>query len=416
MAPAVLVALAGCSSDEKPPAPIQHAPPVAFNVPTGRIAVAPATVDLLPGRGIGTEYRNVDCWVRMRSVMPTDFPSGDIVSAEISRALGEARLTVSAAASADVASAGGADYLLVPSVPSAHADSCVDSLLNDVPADVDAQVAVSWHLWSVRDKRVVYESTTTGTARLQDPTWTITAAAKAAIDDATRQLLQTTAVQQYLTYGHVIAAPAVAAAAPAGPPVPAGGAAPIPQPPAGFQPGPASVAETLPPILVPVKTGRPAGTPIDAAAARRVTLSVGDNAAAIVLGDGYLLTSSAAIGDGLSVGVSLGKGQIVDARVLRRDAAVGVALLRTDANLPAALPLQPRRNTAGDPVWGVGSAGLVKGSFTSAKSVALPGALAGGPVLDASGNVIGVLLPDGGFASMGTVFRALQLGAQLSEE
>jgi hypothetical protein len=148
----------------------------------------------------------------------------------------------------------------------------------------------------------------------------------------------------------------------------------------------------------------------------------GAGAAAIVVGDGYLLTASAAIGDGVTAAVEPVRGQPVDARVLRRDSEAGVALLRIDGKLPAALPLQPRRNAVGDVVYGVGPAGLVKGSIAQTRAsggadrVTLPGALPGGPVIDASGNVIGVLLPGGGFASIGTVFKALQLGAQLSDE
>ncbi len=62
------------------------------------------------------------------------------------------------------------------------------------------------------------------------------------------------------------------------------------------------------------------------------------------------------------------------------------------------------------------------GSFTATRAsggrdmVKLEGAIPGGPVLDPAGNVIGILLPDGGFASVGTVFRALELGSQPSDE
>jgi hypothetical protein len=414
-----LLGLAACSSDEPPPPPIQHAPPVAFDMPTGRLALGPITVDLPVRRGIGTYYRNVDCWVRVRSIMPEDFPGGDAVETEVAKVLADAKLKVTKVAGTDVAAAGGADYLLVATVPSAHADLCIDSFFNDGPADIDAQVALSWRLWSVKDRRVVYESTTTGTGRAKDEAQTINAGVMAAIDDATRQLLQVTATQQYLTYGRVVT-PAVSVATPAAPPVPAGGAAPIPAPPAGFQRP--VMAETLPPILVPVRAARPAGATVDAAAARLATVTVGGAGAGIVLGDGYILTAAAVLGDGFSVAVELGHGQTVDARVIRRDAESGVALIRVDAALPPALPVQPRRNAVGDRIYGVGPGGLVQGTISATRAaggrdaVKLAGAVPGGPVIDAAGNVIGVLLPDGGFVSAGTVFRALQMGAQLSDE
>jgi hypothetical protein len=414
---ALALGLASCTS-EPPPPPIQHAPPVAFDMPTGRIAVGPVSVELPDRRGIGTYYRNVDCWVRVRSIMPADFPAGDTVTDEVRQALSQARLKVTRATSADVSAVTDADYLLVATVPSAHADLCIDSVFNDGPADIDAQVALSWHLWSVRDKRVVYESTTTGTARASDPNQTIRAGVIAAVDDATRQLLQTTAVQQYLTYGHVVAPP-VAATPSAAPPVPSGGAAPIPQPPAEFQRP--VVTETLPPILVPVRAAHPPGTAVDAGAIRAATVKVGKGNAALIVGDGYLLTTTAGL-DGVLVPVDLGAAGTLDARVIRRDDEAGVALIRVDGQLPPGLPLQPRRNAVGDVVWGIGPGGLVKGSVLQSRAgggsdrVRLEGALPGGPVLDTTGNVIGVLLPQGGYASIGQVFRVLQLGAQPTEE
>ena len=48
--------------------------------------------------------------------------------------------------------------------------------------------------------------------------------------------------------------------------------------------------------------------------------------------------------------------------------------------------------------------------------VKLDGAAIGGPVLDAHGNVIGVLQPDGAWTSIGSAFRALNLGTTLSDE
>jgi len=417
---ALLVLLLAACSEGTPPAPIQHAPLIRFTIPTGRIAVAPVTIELPPGRGIGSFSRNVDCWVHVRSIMPTDFPGGSVITDGIIRTLTGAGLKASSAPGSDLAAAGGADYLLVASVPVAHADLCIDSIFDAGPADIDAQVSLSWHLWSVRDRRVVYESTTTGTAHTVDPSQTIGSGVSAAVEDAARQLLQTAAFQQYLTYGKVITPPPAIEAAPgASAPVPAGGAAPIPTPPAGFQRP--VVAETLPPILIPVRAARAAGTAIDGAAAKAATIRAGSNAAAFVLGGGYLLTATATL-DGVTAAIEAAPGRIVDARVIRRDDELGVALLKTDEALPAGLPIQPRRNAIGDAVFGIGAGGVIKGSVTGTRAaggsdrVSLDASVPGSPVLDSAGNVIGLKLPKDGFVSIGLVFRALQLGVQPSEE
>jgi len=409
----LVILLAGCADEApKPRAPIPSAPPAVFSGSTARVAVAPVTLALEPRRSIGTIYRNVDCWVRVRSILPEDLPDAVTIKNEIGQALKQANLTVSGADSDDLARAGAVDYLLVPSIPSAHVDFCVNSFFNDGPADIDAQVAISWQLWSVKDRRLAYETTSTGTARVSDPQQRIAAGFLASVDDGTRQLLETTAAQQYLTFGHVLAPPSAGAG-----PVPTGGSAPIPQPVSG---APMQRVE-LPPILVPVKAAYPAGTPIDRAASRTATLSLGSGAG-LILGNGYALTASVLAETGAALTVTLPDGRAVGAHAVRSDATVGVSLLQLDSPLTAVLPLQPRRNAVGDKIYGVSDGKLIAGRFTSVRGagghdvVTLDGALVGGPVLDPTGTVIGILLPNGGFASVGTIFRALSLGAELGDE
>jgi len=172
----------------------------------------------------------------------------------------------------------------------------------------------------------------------------------------------------------------------------------------------------LPPILVPVKAPYPAGTPIDRASVRTATLSLGSGAG-LILGDGYALTASVLAETGVALTVTLPDGRAVGAHAVRSDEALGVSLVQLDAALPAVLPLQPRRNAVGDKIYGIADGKLIAGRFTSVRGagghdvVALEGALVGGPVLDPTGTVIGILLPNGGFASVGTIFRALSLGA-----
>ena len=415
----VVLALAGCEAEPKQP-PIPPAAAVSFNVPTGKLAVAPIKVQLNWRNGIGTYYRNVDCWVRVRSIMAEDIPHYSQLTAEVQRALKQAQLTVIPETPDDAAAATGADYLLIGTIPEAHADLCIDNFFNDGPADVDAQVAISWQLISVRDKQTVFQTNTSGSARASDPKQRIDAGIMAAIDDATKQLLQTVTVQQYLTFGHVVT-PAPQAVA-AGGIVPPGGQAPIPAPAGSF----VRPSATLSPVLIPVKSARPEGTTLDRAAARAATVAVtpiaGKPGAGIVIGDGYVLTTASLIGDATSVVVAPGGGKSAEGRLVRKDAELDLALLKVDEALPEPLPLHPRRLAIGEKVFAVGTAGVVAGSVTAIKATGghdqakFEGASVGGPVLDASGNVIGVLQASGNFTSIGSVFRALNLGAQLTDE
>jgi len=412
-------ALAGCEPGPRP-APIPPSAAVSFNVPTGKIAVAPLSVHLDPRTGIGVYHRNVDCWVRVRDIMSADVPHYTQLTAEVQRTLKQAQLTVLPGMPADAAAAAGADYLLIGSVPEVHADLCVDNFFNDGPADVDAQVAISWQLISVKDGKIVYSTNTSGTARASDPNQTIDAGVMAAIDDATKQLLQTVSVQQYLTFGHVVVPTAQQMAA--GGVVPPGGQAPIPTPPSSF----VRPAIALSPILVPVKSPRPDTAALDRAAVRAATVPVaaitGKGGAGIVIGDGYVLTTASLVGDAASVVVTTAPGKTAEGRLVRKDAELDLALLKVDEALPPAVPLHPRRVAIGDKVFGIGAGGVVAGSVTATKSsggrdqAKFEGAETGGPVLDANGNVIGLLQAGGNYMSIGSVFRALNLGAQLTDE
>ena len=391
-------------------------------MPTGRVALAPITIDLPPRRGLGVLYRNVDCWVRVRSIMPVDMPPENDLTTVVARALAAAKLQVTMVSGPTVDAAGRADYLLVGSVPTAHADLCVNDFFNSGPADVDAQIAIAWKLWSVRDKRVVYETTTSGTAHASDPAQLINAGVYAAAGDATRQLLGSSAAQQYLTYGRIVV-PTAAAGEPSA--VPVGGSAPIPQPPSEMKLAPlasATPSATLTPILVPVKAGYPAGSSIDASGVMAGVAKVGGSGAGLVLGDGYILTAASLVESIAGVSVVLPSGVSTTATMIRRDDAAGVVLLRVGDTSMSGQPIQPKRNAVGDVVYAPGPNGLAKGSFTSTRSaggvdvVKLPGVAVGSPVLDQSGNIIGLLLPDQHFVSIGVVFRTLQLGAQLTEE
>jgi S1-C subfamily serine protease len=415
----VVLALTGCESEPKKP-PIPPSADVSFTVPTGKIAVAPLKIQLDQRTGIGVYHRNVDCWVRVRDIMPSDVPHYSQLTNEVQRILKQSKLSVLPGSPETPAAAAGADYLLTGTIPEVHADLCIDNFFNDGPADVDAQVGISWSLISVRDGKEVYHTNTSGTARASDPNQTITAGVVAAIDDATKQLLQTVTVQQYLTFGHVVVPTPQEVAA--GSAVPPGGQGPIPVPPPSF----IRPAVALSPILVPVHSPRPEGTALDRAAVRAATVPVGTitgkPGAGIALGDGYVLTAASVIGDAVSVVVTLAPGRTAEGRLVRKDAELDLALLKVDGALPPAVPLHPRRVAVGDKVFAVGAGGVVAGTITTTKAASghdqakFEGAETGGPVVDANGNVIGLLQAGGNYTSIGSVFRALNMGAQLTDE
>jgi hypothetical protein len=403
------VGLAACTT-EIPKSAITQAPAVTFAGRTGKIALAPVINQLPQRHPIGTYFRNLDCWVWVRPVMDSDFPATPQLAEPIRAALTAAKLTLVPGEPADVAAASGADFLLVAKVPEAHVDMCLNNVWNEGPTDVDAQVAVSWQLWSVIDRKVVAESTTTGTAHASDPSDRIDAGVFAGLTEATRQWLQIATVQQALTFGRV-AAPAVAP----------GGATVVGAAPPAPAAAPVHPTAVLGAILVPVRSARPDSAGIDAAAAKAAVLPSASGAV-VVVGDGYLLGSTALIGEGILETVSLPGGRKATVRVIRKDAETGIVLLRTDETLPLGLPLHPRRVAPGDKVSGVGPSGIVAGDVVATKAtggadkVRLPGAWVGGPVLDEAGNVIGILQPGGGWLPIGRAFRALELGAQMTDE
>jgi S1-C subfamily serine protease len=413
-----VLGVAGCEDAVKPP-PIAPSAPVSFQVATGKVAVGPIRIDLPDRRGIGTYYRNYDCWVRVRSIMNTDFPSSSTVGDQIRKTLAAAKLTVLPGTPVDAAAATGADYYISATVPTAHADLCINNVFNEGPADIDAQVAFSWKLISVKDHQTVFETNTSGTARSSDPNQKIDTGVLDAVADATKQLLQTVTVQQYLTFGKVVVPTPQSVAAGI---TPAGGLAPIP----GSAPVAARLPATLEPILIPVKNARPDGTALNQAMTRGALVPFavpgGPAGAGFVLGEGYVLTTASSLGNAVSVMITTAPGKTEEGRVLRRDADLDLALLKVDGALPSSLPLHPRRVAVGDKIYGIGAAGVITGSVAGTKAAGgsdllkLPGAAIGGPVVDSAGNVIGVLQADGKWTSIGTVFRTLNLGAQLTDE
>jgi len=420
------VGLAGCSSfgggPASPPstggipavaAATVRTTPVVFNQPTAKVAIAPVTIKLPERRGLGTYTRNVDCWVYVRPIRDSDFPPGAPLTVELRNALVGSKVDVVPGEKPDVAAAQGVDYLITANVPLAHADLCINDIFNADPADVDAQVTVAWEVWSVRENRVVFQTTTTGTGSAKSPQQVITPAVLLAMADATEQLLQSAVMQQYLTFGHPNL-PRVATPIPVGQNAPAGTPANIPLPGLVTAPGGVPAPAPVPASALPILVTLPASGSSDLKAG---TVMIGKSAGFYVGDEGYVITSAAAVGAAATVTVTDASGKSLPAQVVRRADAAGVALLKLSAAPASALSILPHRLAAGDKVMTVGASGSVSGAPGSDGKVAakLTGASAGAPVVDAAGNIVGVAEGNGSYLPIAAAFKALTLGVTLTE-
>jgi len=427
------VGLAGCSSfgggPSSPPstggipavaAAVVKTTPVVFNQPTAKVAIAPVTIKLPERRGLGTYTRNVDCWVYVRPIRDSDFPPGGPLTVEMRNALVGSKVDVVPGEKADVAAAQGVDYLITANVPLAHADLCINDIFNADPADVDAQVTVAWEVWSVRENRVVFQTTTTGTGSAKSPQQVITPAVLLAMADATEQLLQSAVMQQYLTFGHPTL-PQVATPIPVGQNVPVGApvgvaAAPasIPLPGLVTAPGGVPAPAPVPASALPILVTLPASGSSDLKAG---TVMIGKSAGFYVGDEGYVITAATAVGAAATVTVTDASGKSMTAQVVRRADAAGLALLKVAGAPASALPILPHRLAAGDKVTSLGASGSVSGAPGSDGKVAakLTGASAGAPVVDAAGNIVGVAEGNGSYLPIAAAFRALTLGVTLTE-
>ena len=392
--------------------------PFVFTQPTAKVAIAPVAMHLPERRGLGSYTRNVDCWVYVRPIRDSDFPPAGDMTDEMRKALVGSKVDVVPGDRTDVAAAQGVDYLITGSVPLAHADLCINDFFNADPADVDAQVTVAWQVWSVRENRIVFETTTTGAGSAKSPEQVVTPAVFLAMQDATEQLLQSASMQQYLTFGHpnlpqlsipapVGAAPAYAApvAATAGPVAPPAG---VPLP--GLVTAPAAVGTAVPILVSLPVTG-------SAADLKGGSVTIGKTAGFYVGGEGYVIAAAAGVGGAATVTVTDGAGRTLSAQVVRRADAAGLALLKL-ADAPAApLPIQPHRLAIGDKVTSLDGVGTVAGGPRADGRVPakLGGSPAGAPVMDTAGNVVGVSEGGGSYLPIAAAFRALSLGVTLTE-
>lgn len=149
------------------------------------------------------------------------------------------------------------------------------------------------------------------------------------------------------------------------------------------------------------------GTPKILAAVATVESGIGSGSAFYISQEGYLLTNKHVVGDDKFVRVKLSNGRSLVGEVVRVDKARDVALLHTDPVASEALALRSDAGTVGEVVYAVGSpfgqslSGTITRGVLSARrvfegvpflqsDVAVNPGNSGGPLIDASGHVIGI--------------------------
>jgi S1-C subfamily serine protease len=199
----------------------------------------------------------------------------------------------------------------------------------------------------------------------------------------------------------------------------------------------ATATTTRPPLDVPAV--------VDRIAPSLVAVSTGTGAAAsgsgfVLSATGLVATTAMVAGDATSVQVVLHDGKTHDADVIATDPAVGVALLQVrGASGLTAAGLSETAAQVGDEVVAVGAPADAGGAPTSAEGVvsadgataklgttmvggllqtdaALPDGAAGGPLVDRSGQVVGLSIAvDGGAAGSGYAIPVDSLRTEIQQ-
>lgn len=380
-----LTLLGGCSTRENVWSDIARIPtsrPVALPGAAATVNLAPVASRLRKARGIGSYSRNVGCWVYVRQLTDADFPASPTLTAAAARAFEASQVRVSEAGRP-------ADFRMRATILTARVDACNNSFFNAGPYEINAQFDVNWR---VEDSNgvPVYDGSSSGVGHVSLPVMDITPAAEAAMTDAVTRLLQTAAVERALTRQPALVVPRPA-------PVQA------PQ-----SPGTLAFA----PILITGLQPRTESGRLAAVTDHETKVTVGGRSGAgfYISKDGYLLTASANLGD-----VAIAP----EAQLLRQDAALGVALLKSGGG--TALPLRQQSLGRGEILMLAGGVIQIaaqpdaQGRFAVSNSAAP----AGSPVLDSHDNVAGLIVtgPRGPlFVPIGLAFRKLNLGLALNND
>ncbi|WP_299535777.1 serine protease [uncultured Herbaspirillum sp.] len=288
----------------------------------------------------------------------------------------------------------------------------------------EAYIRLEWQVFAPEQRKVIYRATTEGVFRSRERSLDGTAPPipMEAFGVAVRNLLADPrfALALQSPYDSVAAANGRASGEATRAPValPPGSALPIDNQPT--EPGGTEIARLMPDLRSAVVT---------------VFAERGSGTGFYIGSSGWLLTNQHVIGQARAVRVRLPSGRELLAEVVRVDAARDIALLKTEAPGVRPMPLRTGEPGIGEDVYALGSplgdafnATLTRGILSGVRKVRdleflqsdvaiLPGS-SGGPLLDKSGQVIGITVAGLGakgmagmnfFIPVGSAIERLQL-------
>ncbi len=247
------------------------------------------------------------------------------------------------------------------------------------------RLRINWQVYSMRERRVVFETTSEGTSSIDRPNYdpVLPLMIIEAFDVAAERLSRIAAFREAVATREASYAP--------------------------------SQTEQLASLDIPAyrRFQGPIASRIGEVRSSSVTIlsGSGHGSGFFVSEDGLILTNQHVVGNAEQVNVRLAAGVEVVGRVLRREAVRDVALVKVDITRARPLPISTTVPGVGNEVYALGSpadpnlAGtLTRGIVSALRSfnrggVALPmiqsdtaiyGGNSGGPLLDASGNAIGI--------------------------
>lgn len=252
----------------------------------------------------------------------------------------------------------------------------------------DARLQVAWQVYSLRDRRVIYETTTAGSGTIHRAGFrgAMAALLHNAFADATAKLSMDRAFQAAVTTSDTARA------------VPAS----------------AEPVDTSP---FEIPRFRPFAGPASArladlqGSAVAIVFEQGHGSGFFISDDGLILTNRHVVGDADQVNVRLLSGIEMTGRVLRRNALRDVALVKVDLARVRPLPVRTDPIAIGAEVFAVGAPGdaklagtVTRGIVSAIRSVTQGGVdltmiqsdaiihpgNSGGPLLDGAGNVAGI--------------------------
>ena len=277
---------------------------------------------------------------------------------------------------------GAAEYEVAAVIDTIHLDICYPwvAFNNTDSLHGDAMLHVAWQLYSVQERKVVYQTVTVGTYRNAVNVHDLAIPLQKAFADATDQLLKDADFHAILAVKAPAQAPAETSSHPAQP------------------------------ITIPeLKRFKVAlSKHLDAVREAVVTIFTPDGvgSGAVISKDGYILTDAHVVGDATSVKVKLVDGKEMVGKVLRSDRKRDVALVKVVGQNMSALPIRASDPEIGDDVYALGASlgtyesTLTKGIVSAYRQdgvnkyiqsdVNVQHGNSGGALMDADGNLIGL--------------------------